>query len=339
MTPAPEKALSGGLTGTREHPSPNGDHPHDLSELQRQRILAAMARIACQDGLHSATVARILGHSRVARRRFYELFADREDCFLAVFDEAVALASERAGAACELEDPWRDRIRAGLLALLEFFDEEPELARACVVHALAAGPPVLARRREVLFDLTHVIDAGSHVRSAATPLSPLTAEGVVGAVLSVIHARLLQPAQERLTDLVNPLMAIIVLPYLGAAAAHRELSRSAPRPRRLTARRPRKASDPLEGLDMRMTYRTVRVLTAIACAPGTSNREVADTAGIKDQGQISKLLHRLEGRGLLRKGGPGQPEGGSNAWTLTPRGLRLARALTAANGRPPLGGS
>ena len=42
---------------------------------------------------------------------------------------------------------------------------------------------------------------------------------------------------------------------------------------------------------MRLTYRTVRVLGAVGEHPGASNREIAERAGISDQGQISKLLY------------------------------------------------
>ena len=48
---------------------------------------------------------------------------------------------------------------------------------------------------------------------------------------------------------------------------------------------------------MRLTYRTVRVLMATAEHPGASNRLIADTPEITDQGQISKLLGRLQRAG------------------------------------------
>ncbi len=64
-------------------------------------------------------------------------------------------------------------------------------------------------------------------------------------------------------------------------------------------------SDPLRELGIRLTYRTVMVLMAVAAHPGSSNRMVADEAGISDQGQISKLLRRLEGLGLIEIAGDG----------------------------------
>jgi DNA-binding MarR family transcriptional regulator len=78
---------------------------------------------------------------------------------------------------------------------------------------------------------------------------------------------------------------------------------------------------------MRLTHRTLLVLAAIAAAPGASNRQIADAAGIHDQGQISKLLNRLERIGLIHNTGQGQPRGEPNAWTLTPRGHEVEAAL------------
>ena len=77
---------------------------------------------------------------------------------------------------------------------------------------------------------------------------------------------------------------------------------------------------------MRLTYRTVRVLTFVGEHPGASNREVAEGAGIADQGQISKLLTRLERLRLVRNLGEGQIKGAANEWYLTDRGGQVERA-------------
>ena len=58
--------------------------------------------------------------------------------------------------------------------------------------------------------------------------------------------------------------------------------------------------DPLHGVSMRFTYRTACVLEAVAAKPGLSNRGVGNAAGIPDQGQVSKLLARLQGYGLMK---------------------------------------
>ena len=78
---------------------------------------------------------------------------------------------------------------------------------------------------------------------------------------------------------------------------------------------------------MRLTYRTARVLRGIAERPGISNRQVAEHAGVQDQGQISKLLARLERLGLTANSGEGHAKGEPNAWTLTPLGEQVAQRL------------
>lgn len=78
---------------------------------------------------------------------------------------------------------------------------------------------------------------------------------------------------------------------------------------------------------MRLTYRTVRVLLAIASRPAASNRQVATAAGISDQGQISKLLSRLQALGLIGNDGGDHAKGKPNAWSLTPRGAEVTRTL------------
>lgn len=292
-----------------------------VEEIQRARVLGAMGDVVAEDGLSAATVAHVVAQAGVSRRTFYELFADREECFLAAFDQAVAAGAQRVVPAFAGAGRWRERVRAGLDELLAFLDDEPELGTLCVVHALGAGPDALQHRADIVRVLVAAVDEGSEeVRKGRAP-APLAAEGAVGAVLAVLHTRLSQPAPEPLRKLAGPLMSMIVLPYLGAAAADRELAR--PVAQTGGARRRHTREDPLQGLDMRLTYRTVRVLIAIADRPGASNRHVGEAAGIADQGQTSKLLQRLEHLGLIQRPAGGGGKGEPNAWMLSPRGRQL----------------
>jgi hypothetical protein len=83
---------------------------------------------------------------------------------------------------------------------------------------------------------------------------------------------------------------------------------------------------------MRLTYRTIRVLLAIGALGGRgshpSNRQVADAAGIRDQGQISKLLARLQHLGLIDNAGESRAKGEPNKWTLTERGSKVREAIS-----------
>lgn len=295
--------------------------------VQRGRIVAATVETVEDLGYARMTVAQIIGRARVSRKTFYEIFTDREDCFLAAFDHAVAQASLISRGAFQGESCWQAGIRSALAQLLRFMDEEPGLARLLVVQAPAAGGRVQSRRREVLDELAAFIDRGRCSTNLDVEPPQLVAEGVVGAVFTVLHRRLLAAEREPLTDLLGPLMSIVVLPYLGAEAARRELGMRAPEVRLDTASsRLGNSRDPLEGLAMRLTHRTVVVLMYIAGHPGASNREIAEGSGIVDPGQTSKLLSKLAGLGLTENLTEGRQNGGANAWRLTPRGADLERA-------------
>ncbi|HEV3072724.1 MAG TPA: TetR family transcriptional regulator [Solirubrobacteraceae bacterium] len=315
-------------------------HPQ-VAEIQRSRLLAAAIRAVEELGYTQATVAHITRRARVSRRTFYELFANREECLIAALESVVdGIRGEVAAAGLEGLS-WRERLRGGLWAILSFFDHEPVLARVCVVQALRGSQSVLERREEILAGLAAVIDEGRGEGARGVACPPSTAEGLVGAGFALVYSRLLRGEREPLTGLIGDLMGMIVLPYMGPAAARREQSRPVPGlPGSAPARRGASKSanaqgqaqahaqgDPLAGIPMRLTYRTVRVLEVIAAHPGVSNRGVGEQAGVSDQGQISKLLARLERLGLASNTGEGHLKGEPNAWTLTPTGRRVAQTI------------
>jgi AcrR family transcriptional regulator len=312
--------------------------PNRVAEIQRQRIIGAMAEVAAEKGAANVTVAHIVARAGISRRTFYEIFEDREACLLAALEEAIGQAATAVVPAYQGQERWRERIRAGLVALLAFLDDEPGLGRLCIVEALGAGDRALERRAQCMAALIAAVDQGRAEATAGRRPPPMTAEGTVGAVFSIVHARILardaagRGAAAPLTSLLGELMAVIVLPYLGQSSAQKELQKpTLPIPIKSRPRR-----DPLEGLDMRLTYRTVRVLMGIAGHPGASNRTVAEASGISDQGQISKLLARLDSLGLARNSGQGHSKGAPNAWQLTARGQEVEQAIRLQSG--PAGG-
>jgi AcrR family transcriptional regulator/DNA-binding MarR family transcriptional regulator len=309
-----------------------------VPDIQRARMIAALVEVAREHGAARVTVAHVVARSGVSRRTFYEMFEDRDACFMAALELAIERGAGRVLPAFEAAGGgggavgtgtgvaawWRVRVRAGLAALLEFLDDEPGLGGLCVVDTLSACPEALRRRAEIVTAFVDAVDAGCKEAKAGLPPTRLTAEGVVGGVLGVLYSRFAERDPKPMLRLLNPLMAMIVLPYLGPAAAAKETARPAPRAR---PRSQRPVSNPLEGLDMRLTYRTVRVLAAIASHANASNRRVAEAAGVQDQGQISKLLVRLQRLGLIENTGSGATRGEPNAWTLTPRGREVEHAI------------
>ena len=305
-----------------------GRRPRDrqggqVEESGRTRILRAMAEVVSERDMHSVTVKDVATRAGVSRAKFNEQFTDLEDCFLAAFELGVRRGRSAMASAYGREQTWIDGVRAALVALLALLEEEPALARLWIVYSLGGGPRVLRRRAAVSAVLCEFVDRGRREALARVEPPALTAEGVVGAVLAIIQARLLSSEPEPLRNLQGQLMSLILLPYMGGAVAKRELKRTASRSSAASAG----GRSAVEGIGMRLTHRTACVLGAIAEHPGASNREVANLAGIVDQGQISKLLSRLENLGLIVNVGHGGYRGAPNAWTLSPRGEQVERRV------------
>jgi AcrR family transcriptional regulator/DNA-binding MarR family transcriptional regulator len=304
-----------------------------VEEIQYSRLLVAVAATIDELGFEQSTVTRIAARAKVSRRTFYELFENREACLVGLID-AVVERVERDLAAAGLEGlGWRERVRGGLWTILSFLEREPVLARIWVVHALHGGSETLERRERVLARLAAVLDEGRREGPRGAQCTLVTAEGLVGGALGVVYARLRSMDRRPLTGLLEELMGMIALQYLGPRAARHEQRRPAPAP---VAHRAPKGGwevrahaerDPLDEVNMRLTYRTARVLEGVHEHPGGSNRQIADRAGITDPGQVSKLLRRLEGLGLLENHGLGHAQGEPNEWKLTPLGGQVAQRL------------
>ena len=330
------RVASSAVADLHGHAPPERDLGRErVSEIQRARILAAMGDECAARGIGNVTVAHVVARAGVSRRTFYELFSDCEDCFIGAFDEGIARAAREVLGAYDQDAKWVDRVRAGLVALLGYLDADGTAGQLLLVGSYGAGERTVRRRREVVARIVAVVDEGRFESKTGADLPPLTSEGIVGGVLSVLHSRLLERGevrsdigsdsseQDSLLALAGPLMSMIVRPYLGPAAARRELARPAPKASAPT----RHEGNPLGELEMRLTYRTVRVLMAIAAHPGSSNRVVADMAEVTDQGQMSKLLARLQDIGLIENSGGGAARGEPNAWTLTEKGWRVQGAI------------
>ena len=166
----------------------------------------------------------------VSRRTFYEVFTDREDCFLAAFDEGVARASRYVLDRYDPAARWIERVRAILGGLLAFLDAEPDTGRLLLVGSLGAGSETLKRRQQVLAQATAIVDEGRArpLPRGSSRRSPPRASSV-GCPQCFIRDSS-TPTRALSSSWPRPLTSMVALPYLGTAAAVRELARAAPSP-------------------------------------------------------------------------------------------------------------
>jgi AcrR family transcriptional regulator len=170
-------------------PGQHGLDPGYVERVQRERLFDAMAKVVAEVGYQDTTVRRLLDRARISRLTYYELFKDKEECFLAAYDEALEHAFRELGAACAAEaggSP-QARLRAALSALLGFLADEPEVARMCVVEVLAAGPAARERRAATMDRLTELMEAFLADAWPDRALGEIAARALVGGAEEVVY--------------------------------------------------------------------------------------------------------------------------------------------------------
>jgi AcrR family transcriptional regulator len=220
---------------------PRGRHglPREvITESQRTRILDGMVQVVAERGYLDATIADVIGVAGVSRKTFYELFEDKEDCFLVAYDEWLGVLVERTAEAYESKSdaPWAERLRLGFAALLETLARNPAVARFCIVEALGAGPKALVRRDAAMRELTHFVDAGRAETSFELP--GITSLTLIGGVEELLYSEIIHGTTAQLPGRLPDIVFCLTYPFLGAeqASAERDRARQMIRERSATVR-------------------------------------------------------------------------------------------------------
>ena len=211
--------------GERWRP-PRGRHslpPEVIARSQRERLLEATMQVVAAKGYAATTVADLTRAAGVSRTTFYELFEDREACFLAAYDSAVDALVRRISSAYEAEERWPDRARAGLATLLEALAEDPAQARLALVDVASAGPAAQRRFRAAVQRLTPFLDEGRDFAPGGRNLPANASRMAAGAVVGLISDELVAGRTDELPDLLSDLLFATLVAYLGPDAAAREV--------------------------------------------------------------------------------------------------------------------
>ena len=189
-----------------------------VAENQRERILAAVAQAAAELGYAEMSVETIIARAGVSRRTFYEHFKNKEDAFLAAYDDVVHQQARCIRRAYFNETNARERLRAGIRAYMQFMAGEPKLARMCIVEVLAAGPQAIARRNAAMTLFAEIIEDNIHELIPGCQRAALASETIVGGIHEVVFRRILANRINELPGLADDLLVTILMRDEGAPA-------------------------------------------------------------------------------------------------------------------------
>jgi AcrR family transcriptional regulator len=196
-----------------------------IARSQRERLLEAAIRLVAAKGYAAVTVGDLTKDAGVSRTTFYEMFEDKEACFLAAYDNAVDALVRRVASAYEAEEGWPNRSAAGLAALLEALAEEPQLARLSLVDIGSAGPAAQRRYRSAVQRLTPLFEEGRDFAPGGRSLPANTSRMAIGGVTGLIADELLAGRAAELPGLLSDVLFATLVPYIGPDAAAREVDR------------------------------------------------------------------------------------------------------------------
>lgn len=190
-----------------------------VSSEQRQRVFAAVARLAREKGYAEMTVADVIAKAGIARKAFYEQFRGKEDAFLAAQSFALENSISVAASRYFSEDAWPDRVWNAALAMLGYIASVPDLAVMDFVESYAAGPAAIRRSLESRMAYTLFLEEGYRQRPQAERLSRICSEAIAGAILELMRQEAVEGRIGRVGELAPQVVYVAVAPFMGPQAA------------------------------------------------------------------------------------------------------------------------
>jgi len=210
--------------GDRLPPGRHGLPRVFVAENQRERLLNGVVEAVAEHGYNATTISRITAAAKISRRTFYEYFGGKEDCFAAAYEMIETHVLDSMLAAPGAGEPWPDRVRARLAALLDVLSRDPAVSRCFLIEPLAAGGDIAARYREAMQLLAATLrpepppsDLDMEVRDQA----------LIGGIATLIVRRLNAGGPQRLPELLPDLVELALAPYVGREEAKRQAAAAA----------------------------------------------------------------------------------------------------------------
>jgi AcrR family transcriptional regulator len=204
-------------------PLPRGRHNlsrDDVRESQRARLIRAMLDCVAEQGYPATTVADVVAAARCSRNAFYELFEDKEACYIAACDETATEMLEALYSAVE-EESWLAALRRGMDSYLRWWAEHPRFAAAYVIDLPTAGRRALEQRDRAYARFAEMFE-GLAARARAeqpslAPLGPLAVRLLVTGITEVVAQEVRQGRLAELLELEDELVELVALTLTAGA--------------------------------------------------------------------------------------------------------------------------
>lgn len=200
----------------------------EVERNQRSRLYGAMIESVDQRGYQATTVAHVIALAGVSRRAFYELFPNKEHCFLGTYDIVVAHTRKRVLEAWLSERGWANRLHASCRVLLNDAAHSPKGPHLVLVDALGIGPKARERMQLAGFTFERIVANAFKLAPEEIVFPQLTARAVVAGVRHVVFNRMLEHRHEELYGLTDEVLDWIESYRIPAGGRLRTLTLTGP---------------------------------------------------------------------------------------------------------------
>ena len=197
----PAESLFPKLTG-----GPGRMPPAQVARHQKARLEGAMVEAVARNGYAGTTLRELVTLAGVSKSTFYDHFENKQECFLATFDEVVDQVSARVGEAYRQPDDFRERLVAGLHTFMRLAVDEPAAASLVAVESLTLGAAGVAHRERASQGFELLIQQSFDHSPSEHRVSPLTVRAIVAGIRGVAYRHLRSGRGAELPNLVEELV-------------------------------------------------------------------------------------------------------------------------------------
>ena len=174
---------------------------------RRERLIASMTVVAGERGWQNVTVDVVCDHAKISKRSYYEVFRDREDCFVAAVDAALGhLLAPMIPAAVAAGPRWAAQVGAALSAVIGSFDADRTRTWLVVVEASGGSDRARLARAAAFEPLAELVD------DERGDL-PATGPAAVGALRELVYRHLNGPdPNASMLPLLSPVAYLVFSP-------------------------------------------------------------------------------------------------------------------------------
>jgi AcrR family transcriptional regulator len=185
---------------------PEGLSPAGLDQHRRARLESAMVEAVARNGYAETTVTELVKLAGVSKTTFYNHFEDKQECFLATFDDIMEALAEAVAEAFAGPADTRQKLTAGLTVFMRLGVDHPTAASLISVDSLTLGPAGIAHRERALDRFSAMLEANLAEVPGSDQVPGVAAQAVIAGLRAIAYWRLRAGNERELPGLVDPLV-------------------------------------------------------------------------------------------------------------------------------------